>query len=123
VRFPEQFRWKDAPAGYATHGGEPFGAFIVPAHHAPGLRILKIIAVDGDADTQWDHVSVSLAEHPNKIPSWDEMCFVKSLFWDDEEWVMQFHPAKSEYVNRHPGVLHLWRYCGAFPFPRKEFVG
>jgi len=33
----------------------------------------------------------------------------EDIFWGPEEVVVQFHPAKSEYVNNHPHVLHLWR--------------
>lgn len=47
------------------------------------------------------------------------MCQVKDLFWDPEDWVVQFHPAHSEYVNNHPGVLHLWR-CLTQPFPQPD---
>ncbi|MFV2055406.1 MAG: hypothetical protein ACC707_03020 [Thiohalomonadales bacterium] len=54
----------------------------------------------------WEHVSVSLV---HRVPSWEEMCWVKDLFWDDEDVVVQYHPRKSEYVNIHPYVLHLWR--------------
>lgn len=75
------------------------GAFIVQVGNAR----LRVIASDG---LGWDHVSVSLA---TRCPTWDEMCAVKSLFFDDEEVVMQLHPAKSQYVNLHPFCLHLWR--------------
>jgi hypothetical protein len=46
-----------------------------------------------------------------RIPYWDEMEFVKELFWDEDDTVVQFHPAKSNYVNVNPNVLHLWRPC------------
>lgn len=54
----------------------------------------------------WDHVSVSLI---HRCPTWSEMCFVKSLFFKDDEWVMQLHPPKSENVNYYKFCLHLWR--------------
>lgn len=59
----------------------------------------------------WDHISISKPKHKNrhKIPTWNEMCFVKNLFFDKEELVVQYHPPLSKYVNVHPGVLHLWR--------------
>ncbi len=37
------------------------------------------------------------------------MCQVKSLFWSDDDCVMQLHPPKSEWVNNHSYCLHLWR--------------
>ena len=67
--------------------------------------ILCVIADDGK-DSQWEHVSVS---RKNRCPNWIEMCFVKDLFWDEEETVIQYHPPKSKYVNNHPFALHLWR--------------
>jgi len=57
----------------------------------------------------WEHVSVSVL---HRIPSWEEMCRVKELFWADDETVVQFHPRKSEYVNAHPHCLHLWKQVG-----------
>lgn len=58
---------------------------------------------------EWEHVSVSL---PDRCPTWEEMCLVKRLFWDDEETVIQFHPPASQYVNRHEFCLHLWKQIG-----------
>jgi hypothetical protein len=59
-----------------------------------------------DHEYGWEHVSVSV---DGRVPNWQEMCFVKNLFWSDEECVVQFHPPKSEYVNLHPYCLHLWK--------------
>ena len=66
---------------------------------------IKVIASDG---LGWQHVSVS-KDGSYKPPNWSIMCQVKDLFWTEDQWVVQFHPAKSEYVNNHPGCLHLWR--------------
>jgi hypothetical protein len=53
-----------------------------------------------------------------RCPFWKEMCFVKDLFWDAEEPVMQLHPAKSTWVNNHNYCLHLWRPTGEeLPLP------
>ena len=67
---------------------------------------LFIIVSDGMG---WEHVSVTRFDKPNKTPSWDMMNYVKDLIWRDDETVVQYHPAKSEYVNIHPGCLHLWK--------------
>ena len=75
-------------------------------------QFVRCIASDG---ASWQHVSVSI-EGNNKPPHWDVMCAVKDLFWDDEDCVLQFHPPKSEYVENHPGCLHLWKYTGEGPF-------
>lgn len=64
---------------------------------------LRVIFSDGMG---WDHVSVSLA---TRCPTWEEMCFVKDVFFQPCEVAMQIHPAKSDYVNNQPFCLHLWR--------------
>lgn len=44
--------------------------------------------------------------------------------WGEEECVVQFHPPRSEYVNRHPYCLHLWKKIGEeYETPPKEYVG
>lgn len=83
-----------------------------------GAEEIRVIASDG---LGWDHVSVSL-EH--RCPTWDEMCIVKDLFFHESEWVVQFHPAKADYVNCHPFCLHMWRHQTIeFPKPASQMVG
>ena len=53
-----------------------------------------------------EHVSIQL--FTRRLPTWDEMCEVKSIFWGDDEEVVQIHPKKSDYVNITE-ALHLWR--------------
>ena len=84
------------------------GAFEIPSNHRS--EVLTVIASNGMG---WEHVSVSLGPFSKKCPSWEEMCQVKDLFWDEDVCVVQFHPAKSDYVNRHKGCLHMWRKIGA----------
>src|ERR1700733_966886 len=66
----------------------------------PNGTDLIIVGSGGDPrDTTsegWEHVSVSTR---NRTPNWQEMSFVKDLFWNEEECVVQFHPPKSTYVN------------------------
>lgn len=71
-----------------------------------GDQRVNVIASDGEG---WQHVSVSLNDHPDTPPKWGVMCAVKDLFWNEEDVVVQFHPRKSNYVNFHKGCLHLWR--------------
>ena len=53
-----------------------------------------------------EHVSVRLFK--NRLPTWNEMCEVKDIFWEDEEEAIQIHPKKSEYVD-FLDALHLWK--------------
>lgn len=119
MKFPEQYRCNKTP-GMQSSKGSPFGMFRVPEHGK--ARTMCIIACDGE-ETGWEHVSVSLPFDSRKCPSWDEMCIVKDLFWDESECVVQFHPPKSEHVNNHSGCLHLWRFTGEFPQPPSILVG
>lgn len=68
----------------------------------------------------WDHVSISMR---NRCPSWDEMCEIKDIFFEPEECCVEYHPAKSDYVNMHPYCLHIWRpQHQDLPKPPKIFV-
>lgn len=68
----------------------------------------------------WEHVSVS---YRKRMPTWEEMCKVKDMFWNEDETVVQFHPKKSEYVNTHKYCLHLWRKKNTdFELPPKYLV-
>jgi len=107
----------------ATFSGEPYGAFIVPRHRAPFHTELKIIASSGNIHEgiEWEHVSVSTEK---RCPNWPEMCFVKDLFWAEDETVMQLHPPKNAYVNNHEYCLHLWRPLNqTIPLPPQIAVG
>jgi hypothetical protein len=80
--------------------------------------VLRCLVGDGKG---WEHVSVSL---PNRVPDWEEMSYIKDLFWDETECVMQLHPPKKDYVNYHPYCLHLWRPISAeIPRPPSSMVG
>lgn len=113
-KVPEQYRIPKISS--AIDGNN--GLFVIPSTSA--RKTLKIIASDGAG---WEHVSVS---KQYECPTWEEMCFVKKLFWDDpEDWAVQYHPPQSRYVNNHPFCLHLWRPIdiGPMPFPDTVLVG
>jgi hypothetical protein len=113
-RVPERYRVVGGAGFYNTHqlvdGNN--GLFLVPSTFIKGHR-LRIIASDADGAAErgmprWEHVSISV-HNVERMPHWDEMCQVKAMFWEEEDCVVQFHPPRSEYVNQHPRVLHLWR--------------
>jgi hypothetical protein len=105
---PNQFRIR-AGALRSDDGYGNNGAFMVPNRAARrGLRELPLAVIASD-EHGWEHVSVSL---PTRCPTWDEMCFIKALFWDESDCVVQFHPPEGEYGNNHAHCLHLWRPTG-----------
>lgn len=96
------------------------GAFVLPKQGSKVGFYFFIIASSG---MDWEHVSVSIIPQM-RCPTWEEMCYIKSFFWEDEEAVMQLHPPKSEWVNNHPYCLHLWRpILKEIPLPPKGMVG
>ena len=85
------------------------------------LLVMSSGPASTENDTGWEHVSVTCQ---SRTPNWQEMAFVKDIFWSEEECVVQYHPPKSEYVNCHPFCLHLWKQAsGAFPMPPSLLVG
>lgn len=85
-----------------------------------GKRYGSVIWSNGGG---WEHVSVCPYKR-SYTPTWDEMCAVKDMFFHEDETVVQYHPAKSEYVNNMPNCLHLWRPLEAeLPTPPAIMVG
>lgn len=114
----EKGRWRKGP--YGSNPGDDFGAFEIDG---PCNQRLKILASPGDANENipWEHVSVSCM---NRCPNWAEMCYVKDIFWDLEDTVMQLHVPKSQWINQHPYCLHLWRPLKeGIPLPPSIAVG
>jgi hypothetical protein len=119
---PELARNTTHPQLGTTSADGNNGAFDIESPE-PGWR-LALICSDGIG---WDHVSVHAYRgvgRQQRTPNWREMSYVKDLCWDDEDIVMQLHPRRSEYVNNHPHVLHLWRPTrAAIPTPPSFTVG
>ena len=108
-----------------VEGDRSWGAYGQFIMQGPCGEKLCIIASGADADDiqaeGWEHVSVSTKR---RCPNWQEMCFVKDLFWAPDECVVQYHPPKADYVNNHPFVLHLWKHRDMpFPTPPSILVG
>lgn len=72
----------------------------------------------------WEHVSI---DGKKRMPTWEEMCQLKDVFFDEDECCVQYHPPKNEYVNNIPYCLHIWKpieqYSGKLPIPPSLFVG
>ena len=92
----EKYRW-DNGLPFVNVGNN--GSFQFPYKDI----LLRVVSSDGYG---WDHVSVSL---PDRCPTWEEMSFIKDLFFEESEVVMQLHPAKAAHVNNIETCLHMWR--------------
>ena len=97
------------------------GAFLVPLNIENNINA-QVIVSDGEG---WEHVSVVIIDNRMpETPTWDEMCIIKDMFWDEEDTVVQYHPPKSEYINNNENCLHLWRKIGFdFPLPDSTLIG
>ena len=90
--------WKELPLNMMGIG---VGYINLPS----GTRASVVV---GENEGGWEHVSIELCAR--RLPTWEEMCYVKDVFWDEEEEVVQIHPKRSQYVNLTE-ALHLWRPC------------
>lgn len=105
--------------GYESPARANYGLF-----HMDGLLVISSGTFEPDEMPKelrgWEHVSVSRRD---RCPTWEEMCLVKRLFWEDEETVLQFHPPRSRYVNVSENCLHLWKQTGVeHPLPPNELI-
>jgi len=128
---PAIAKWRDHEADrmFGTKDAERAlgGAFLVPFKREGDLRQrqwLRVIASAGrDQPKGWqfDHVSVSLS---NRSPTWEEMDYIKRLFFRDDETCYQLHVTAGEHINNHPYCLHIW-HCleAAIPLPPGVMVG
>lgn len=115
----EPYRLSPSPL-YASRYGDDYGFFEIPGPCGAKLRCIVSNAVPTEG-VFWEHVSVSLK---NRCPNWREMCFIKDIFWGDDETVMQLHPPKNDYVDCHPYCLHMWRpMLQEIPMPPSIMVG
>jgi hypothetical protein len=102
------------------------GAFQIPFRRA-SLRVIASrggcpFAPDDIAEqNRWDHVSVSL---PDRCPTWEELEFIKRLFFERHECAMQLHVPPRDHVNNHEFCLHIWRPIDVeIPRPPAVMVG
>lgn len=104
----EEYRLRDHPLlGTTTNDGNN-GVFQIPRVGCT----LNIVVGDGWCEgpgKDWDHVSVTVCGQ-KRCPTWEEMKFVKELFFRDDETVLQIHPPTDKNVSLHPYCLHLWRH-------------
>ena len=113
MKTPNEYRLKDGMMA-SEDSYRNNGCFIIPFRSYE----FTVIASDG---MNWDHVSVSL---PKRCPNWEEMCYIKSLFWEPDECVIQYHPPEEEYVNNHDNCLHMWKPQNVdIPVPDSLLVG
>ena len=117
IEHLEKYRVINGPMP-SERGSGANGIFLIP-HRRYAKERYQIIASDGMG---WEHVSVTYYKK-NKTPNWDDMCYIKDLFWGEEETVLQYHTPKSTRASNQ-NALHLWRPTGKeVPMPPTILVG
>jgi hypothetical protein len=96
----DRFMPRVIPFGWRLVDGGYDGALYV---NGDGLRVIASVA--DYEDRKWPHVSCS---RQNRLPTWDDLKLVKTLFIGREQLALQVLPSDSKYVNFHPFCLHLW---------------
>lgn len=64
--------------------------------------------VVGFKEMGYEHISVSPTKK-SKMPTWNDMAYLKDIFFEDEEEAYQIIPKKSQYVNIKENCLHIWK--------------
>lgn len=122
-KVPNEYRDKVTPGLATPDNYGNTGFFKIPHYRINGYELRAMVS-DGMG---WEHVSITVApknKEATRCPTWEEMCWMKTQFWDDDDCVIQFHPPKSEHVSMHHFCLHLWRPIGIeLPLPNKLMVG
>jgi hypothetical protein len=132
MKVPEEFRWRNhpIPAFRSDSSSGNNGAFLIPHYRINGHEFM-VLASDGSHKgaemIPWEHVSVTvrpIKKNATRCPTWEEMCYIKNLFWGPKEVVIEFHPAEEDYVSQHEFCLHLWRHTKIeIPIPPSIAVG
>lgn len=96
-----RYKGKEIIKLWGDTGNNKSGMFHLPSpvdEHP--IRVLASCGYD------WDHVSASRID---RCPTWEEMEYVKKMFFRKNETVMQLHVPEEDHINCHPYCLHLWR--------------
>lgn len=123
---------KELPLDLRDDNGQrddsPDGVYHIP-HNTIDRYIYNVVFSIGMG---WEHMSVSLLkingknkiEKVERCPTWEEMCFLKNVFWTPEECCVQYHPAMADYISNHKWCLHVWRSTEVqMPVPDTVLVG
>lgn len=124
-QVPEKYRIVTGELKSSEKDGNK-GAFLVPFERRKIKYdiFLQVIASD---IIGFEHVSVipvfKSGKHIGRKPTWEEMSFIKNLFWNDKgipDIVIQFYIPEVLEVKTHPLSLHLYKKIGSiYELPSK----
>lgn len=77
------------------------------------MRVIASVTTEQDG-RKWLHLSMS---HRNRVPTYDELTYMKRHWAGDDRKCIMVLPEKSEYININPYVLHLFCCLDGDPLP------
>lgn len=110
------------PGGWRIENERGDGYRYVYEGLATFMIVVASVSYERDGD-RWIHVSVSAGmERPNgrqvqQLPSYKQLCEVKDLFIGPGRKAVQVFPPRTEHINIHPCVLHLFALVEGDPLP------
>jgi hypothetical protein len=125
IKVPEEFRFfrPKHPLSTTKEAGNN-GTFVIPHYKITGY----VFVVQATEAVGWEHVLVQVIPkqkkmRPSRYPTWQEVSWIKSLFWPDTDTVLQYHPNVGGMMNysSQEFALHLWRPAieELIPIPEK----
>lgn len=113
--------WDVTPIGWIKRA-QPYVPYrFLELAHDISDRLMVIVTGGAYADgKRWVHVSFS---RPARVPSYEDMCWVKRSFIGDERMAVQVFPRASEHVNIAKYCLHLWHCVDGDPTPDFRIEG
>lgn len=131
--LPQQFKTQGSPK-------KADGKYVIP-HIKIDDYLFLVLASTG---LGWDHVSITIWKNTYKktridrktiktetipvnverCPTWEEMCFIKELFFEPTECAVQYHPPMADYISNHKWCLHIFKPQEMLlPMPPSVMVG
>lgn len=84
------------------------------------LRVILTAATHDPTGHTWLHLSASREDR--RLPEWPELVHARDVLIGDDVEAYQVAPPRDRYVDRHPGVLHLWACLDGPRLPAFEAV-
>ena len=105
-----------------NHGDSGSGFFIIPRNNN---TFYQVVASSGSG---WDHVSVCLLDRKGnfieRTVTWDEMCLVKEMLFNDDEAVIEIHTSDEFEMYEKDYTIDLWKPLNKeMPLPNPDLVG
>lgn len=83
-------RLESTPIGASYRCRRPLSGKGINQNAWVGLQVITSTRLDG------------------KMPTYDDMTWIKDAFIGGLHWALQYFPPKSEHVSDHDKCLHLW---------------